>query len=86
MNEIKSLLKPFAWSLPLIVVFKPSKVKSDWRIPKKLLFIAIFRENFQSPGRAACCYWDGCNRNWFVATGAPPQVTLDTSVSFSLDG
>ena len=25
-------------------------------------------------GKIACCYWDGCNQDWFIARGPQPIV------------
>ena len=33
-----------------------------------------FSNEFGLYGKTACCYWDGCNENWFTATGKQPQV------------
>ena len=35
---------------------------------------SCFRSEFDLFGKAACCYWDGCNADWFVATGPPSKV------------
>ena len=39
-------------------------------------FLISWRPQFGLFGKVACCYWDGCNQDWFIAKGPQPNVLL----------
>ena len=31
-------------------------------------------------GKVACCFWDGCNKDWFIAKGDKPIINLEDNI------
>ena len=47
-----------------------------FKIFKSFHFIIFIRPLFGLFGKVACCFWDGCNKDWFIARGPQPIVPL----------